>query len=111
MYIFITTLIFIVCVLLILIVLVQNSKGGGLSANFTGNTQTMGVRSAADFLEKATWTLAGIFFVLCMLAVFTMPKPEVSTKSALEEQVQNIQTTNPVAQPELPAPTAQPTGE
>ncbi len=105
MYIFVTVLIFIVCILLILIVLVQNSKGGGLAANFTGNTQTMGVRKTADFLEKATWTLAGVFFFLCILAVYTMPKSETLQKSAIEDKVQNIQTTNPTAQPTLPVPT------
>ncbi|HQA76121.1 MAG TPA: preprotein translocase subunit SecG [Salinivirgaceae bacterium] len=104
MYIFVTILIFIVCILLILIVLVQNSKGGGLAANFTGNTQTMGVRKTADFLEKATWTLAGIFFVLCVLSVASIPKTETEYKSAIEDKVQNIQTTNPTTQPTLPVP-------
>ncbi|MDD2563308.1 MAG: preprotein translocase subunit SecG [Salinivirgaceae bacterium] len=103
MYIFITVLIFIVCVLLILIVLVQNSKGGGLSANFTGNTQTMGVRKTADFLEKATWTLAGVFFFLSVIIVYTIPKTEIETKSALEDKVQNVQPVNPIAQPTAPA--------
>ncbi|HON18548.1 MAG TPA: preprotein translocase subunit SecG [Salinivirgaceae bacterium] len=106
MYIFVTILIFIVSILLILIVLVQNSKGGGLASNFTGNTQTIGVRNTADFLEKATWTLAGIFFFLCILAVYTMPKTEESSKSALEEKVQNVQTINT----NTPPPTL-PTGD
>ncbi len=43
----------------IMIVLVQNSKGGGLAANFTSTGQSMGIRKTADFLEKSTWTLAG----------------------------------------------------
>ena len=38
--------------------LVQNSKGGGLAANFTSAGQSMGIRKTADFLEKSTWTLA-----------------------------------------------------
>ena len=85
--------------------MVQNSKGGGLAANFTGNTQTMGVRGTADFLEKATWTLAGIFFFLCILSVFSMPRIEHSVRSGLEDKVQNIQTTNPTSMPSLPQPT------
>ncbi|MCL1822311.1 MAG: preprotein translocase subunit SecG, partial [Prolixibacteraceae bacterium] len=60
MYYFITVAIFIVCILLILIVLVQNSKGGGLASNFQSSNQVMGVRKTTDFLEKATWTLAGL---------------------------------------------------
>ena len=57
MYIAVSILIFIVCALLILIVLVQNSKGGGLSSSFASSNQIMGVRKTTDFLEKATWTL------------------------------------------------------
>ncbi len=54
----ISILIVIVCVLLILVILVQNSKGGGLASSFSSSNQVMGVRKTADFLEKATWTLA-----------------------------------------------------
>ncbi len=88
MYYFISALIIVVAVLLVLIVLVQNSKGGGLAANFAGNTQVMGVRKTADFLEKATWVLIIVFFVLNVLAVYTMPRPEEEqVKSELEERV------------------------
>lgn len=111
MYIFLTVLIFIVCILLILIVLVQNSKGGGLSANFTGNTQNMGVRKTADFLEKATWTLAGVFFVLCVLAVYAIPKQSTENRSVLEERVQTMPVVTPNAQPVVPVPDAQPEAE
>ena len=58
-YIFISALVILACILQIMIVLVQNSKGGGLAANFTSAGQSMGVRKTADFLEKSTWTLAG----------------------------------------------------
>ena len=60
MYVFITVLILIAAVCLILIVLVQNSKGGGLASSFASSNQIMGAPKTADFLEKATWTLAGI---------------------------------------------------
>ncbi len=49
-YVLVSVLILMVCVLLIFGVLVQNSKGGGLAANFSGS-QVMGVRKTADFLE------------------------------------------------------------
>ena len=68
MYNFISILILIVCVLLVLIVLVQNSKGGGLASNFAETGQMMGVRKTADFLEKATWTLAGALVLLSLAA-------------------------------------------
>ena len=68
MFTVIVILCIIVCILLGLIVLVQNSKGGGLAANFSAPTQVMGVRQTADFLEKATWWLVGILVVLCLMA-------------------------------------------
>lgn len=76
MYIFFSILIVITALLLILIVLVQNSKGGGLASNFGQGNQVMGVRKTADFLEKATWTLAIALFAFCLLASFSIPKPE-----------------------------------
>ena len=47
-------MILICAVLLILVVLVQNSKGGGLASNFSQGNQVMGVKKTTDFLEKAT---------------------------------------------------------
>lgn len=64
----ISILIIIVCILLILVVLVQNSKGGGLASSFASSNQVMGVRKTADFLEKATWTLAIALLALSILS-------------------------------------------
>lgn len=64
----VSVLILIVCILLVLIVLVQNSKGGGLASGFASNNQIMGVRKTSDFLEKATWGLAGLLLVLSLFA-------------------------------------------
>ena len=64
MYIFLTILIVIAAILLTLLVLVQNSKGGGLAAGFSSGNQVMGAPRTADFLEKATWTLIAIIAVL-----------------------------------------------
>jgi len=60
-------LIIVVCILLGLIVLVQNSKGGGLSSTFGGGNQIMGVKKTADVLEKTTWILAAILVALCLV--------------------------------------------
>ncbi|MFN3554510.1 MAG: preprotein translocase subunit SecG [Bacteroidales bacterium] len=73
-YILISVLVLIVCALLILIVLVQNSKGGGLASNFASNNQIMGVRKTTDFLEKATWTLAIALLVLTLTSTFVIPR-------------------------------------
>lgn len=72
MYTFIVVLILIVSVLLAIVVLVQNSKGGGLAANFSAPNQIMGVRKTTDFLEKATWTLAAALVVLSLIATITI---------------------------------------
>ncbi len=53
----------IVCFLLILAVMVQNPKGGGLSSSFGGSQQLGGVQKTTDFLDKSTWTLGGILIV------------------------------------------------
>ena len=70
MYSIIVGLIIFVAVLLILVVLVQNSKGGGLSSQFGGNSsnQFMGVQKTNDLLEKVTWTLAISIVLLTMLS-------------------------------------------
>ena len=64
----ISVLIILVCIFLILIVLVQNSKGGGLASSFSSSNQVMGVRKTADFLEKATWTLAIALLSLSLIS-------------------------------------------
>ena len=69
MYTFITVLIIIAAVLLTLLVLVQNSKGGGLAAGFASGNQVMGAPKTADFLEKATWTLIAIIVFLSIVSV------------------------------------------
>jgi preprotein translocase subunit SecG len=90
MFIVISVLIFIVCLLLILIVLVQNSKGGGLAANFSSSNQVMGVRKTTDFLEKATWTLAGTLLFLSVIAAAFIPRETgVNDDSIMQEQIDN----------------------
>ena len=58
-------------VLITLIVLLQNSKGGGLASNFTAGNQTFGVRQTTDILEKITWGLAIFILVVSIIASFT----------------------------------------
>lgn len=71
MLIFLVVLITLACVLLTLVVLIQNPKGGGLGATFGGfSNQMMGVQRTTDFLEKATWTLAIVLIVFSMLTKF-----------------------------------------
>ena len=74
MYVFISILILIASILLILIVLIQNSKGGGLASGFSSSNQIMGVRKTTDFLEKATWSLAGAVIVLSIVTTAFIPR-------------------------------------
>ncbi len=84
MYLFITILALIVSLLLVLVVLVQNSKGGGLSSGFSSSNQFMGAPKTTDVLEKATWSLAGALLFLCIIAsafvgtTTTVPQSELS---------------------------------
>ena len=64
--------------------LIQNSKGGGLAANFAAGNQTFGVRQTADFLEKATWTLAIIILALCILATAFTPSRKQGDNAVLQ---------------------------
>ncbi|MBD5255293.1 MAG: preprotein translocase subunit SecG [Barnesiella sp.] len=59
-------------VLLIGIVLIQKSKGGGLSSSFAGSNQIMGVRRTNNFIEKMTWYLAAAIAVFAILSSYTM---------------------------------------
>jgi preprotein translocase subunit SecG len=68
MGILISVLIVAVCLLLCVVVLVQNPKGGGLASEFGSANQFGGVRRTADFLEKSTWTLVTALMVLSILS-------------------------------------------
>jgi preprotein translocase subunit SecG len=83
---FIVVLIVIVCILLALVILVQNPKGGGLATGFQGASQIGGVQKTADFLEKSTWYLAIALFVLCLVsAKFYSTKVEGSDPTTTEQ--------------------------
>src|SRR6056297_2097229 len=91
MYVFLTILLMIVCFLLILIVLVQNPKGGGLSSTFGQGNQVMGVRKTTDFLEKATWGLAIALMVLSLFASFSIPDRRAEDENQQTEQTEQTQ--------------------
>jgi protein translocase, SecG subunit len=105
MYTAIAILIVIVSILLTLVVLVQNSKGGGLAANFASGNQTFGVRKTADFLEKATWTLAIIVIVLCITATAFVSTRVSENNSSIINKIEN--SVNTGEQPQFPVDAAQ----
>lgn len=81
MYIFLSILIVLACVLLIGAVLIQKSKGGGLASDYSQGNQFLGYRKTTDFIEKATWSLAVFICVISILASFTVSRP--GSKSAI----------------------------
>ncbi|HSC52850.1 MAG TPA: preprotein translocase subunit SecG [Phnomibacter sp.] len=76
-------LIILASVILGLIILVQNPKGGGLTGNVAGlGNQFMGVKQTTDVLEKGTWLFASIIGILCIVSVLFMG--EAKTNSAID---------------------------
>ena len=67
---FITVFTAFVCVLLMLVVLIQNPKGGGIDSTFSGSSanQMFGAAKSTDFIEKLTWGLAAALFILCIIS-------------------------------------------
>ena len=68
MYTLLIILTILAALLLIGAVLIQRSKGGGLSSSFAGSNQIMGVRRTNSFIEKVTWTLAGL---ICLFSILS----------------------------------------
>ncbi len=92
----------IAAVLLILIVLVQNPKGG-FAANFINANQFGGVAQTNKFLERSTWTLAIVVLLFSILATLTMPRQTVKEdKSAVYEFLQENATNNTPVVPPAP---------
>jgi len=88
MFAFITVLIILVSIVLILTVLVQNSKGGGLSSSFGSGNQFGGVVQTNKFLEKATWILAGALLFLSVMASITVPtEKDKKNESVIQKQI------------------------
>ncbi len=81
----ISILIFLVSLLLIGIVLIQNSKGGGLASGFSSSNQIVGVQRTTDFLEKGTWFLAISLLVLCLIST------AFTSSTVLEEQTSDLE--------------------
>ena len=71
-----SVLIFLASILLIGVVLIQKSKGGGLAASASNYNQFMDVKKTTDFVEKATWGLA-IFICVLSIATPFISKPTI----------------------------------
>ena len=101
MYIVFVILVVLASILMCLIVLIQNSKGGGLASGFASSNQNMGVRKTTDFLEKATWSLAGFMVVASVCASLCMPKVVVVNESLLQQNAVETNVVNPAVAPDF----------
>ncbi|MBC8883378.1 preprotein translocase subunit SecG [Flavobacterium piscinae] len=99
-------LITIVCFLLIVVIMVQNPKGGGLSSTFGNSQQIGGVQKTTDFLDKSTWTLGIILIALIMFSSLAFNDNNESIKI----DKSNVPAKTEISAPaETTAPTASPT--
>lgn len=90
MYTLVTILIIIACILLILVILIQNPKGGGLGQTFGGmSNQFLGVQRTTDFLEKSTWTLIIAVGVLS-LSTFFFVSNKGTVQSGPKSELENV---------------------
>jgi preprotein translocase subunit SecG len=89
MYGLFSVLILITCGLLLLVILVQNPKGGGLASTFGDGNQFMGVKKTSDFLEKSTWGLALVLVALTLMSNFAIDRKENQNQSNIIEQVED----------------------
>jgi preprotein translocase subunit SecG len=104
MYGLIIGIILFLCVLLVLVVLVQNPKGGGLASGFSSSNQIMGVKRTADFIEKATWGFAATIVVLSILATMFINREK---GTGTQTKIQDIE--NAIPSDQVPAyPTTTP---
>ena len=93
MYTVLVILIVVLAILMCFIVLIQESKGGGLASSFSASNQIMGVRKTTDLVEKITWGLAAGMVVLSVLSVYFIPKmvteESAMMKAATEQKAVN----------------------
>ena len=98
MYLLFVVLMVLAAILMCFVVLVQNSKGGGLSSSFASSNQIMGVRKTTDFIEKLTWGLA-IFMVVISIATSYVIPTTTEGSSVIMDQAVKEQKTNPLNAP------------
>jgi preprotein translocase subunit SecG len=110
MYIALVSIIIFICVLLVLVVLAQNSKGGGLSGQFggAGASQLMGVKRTGDLLEKLTWGFAIALVILTLVTHAILDTSDISATNRSVNQERAAQQAPTVAPPAPKATGAQP---
>ncbi len=108
MYLFLVILMVVAAILMCFIVLIQNSKGGGLASGFSSSNEIFGVRKTTDVLEKLTWGLAVFMVIASIATAYVMPSASQQDGSVIMEQAQQEEKTNPY---NLPAGSTAPKAE
>lgn len=94
-------LIILACVVLGMIILIQNPKGGGLAGNVGGfSNQLMGVKQTTDVLEKGTWVLAVVVGLFCLFSTVFVPRVAANNTRVPEK----VNATGVPQQQQAPAP-------
>ncbi|HOI09022.1 MAG TPA: preprotein translocase subunit SecG [Myxococcota bacterium] len=80
----------VVSLLLVVMILLQPGKGGGMGAVFGGGSSTsvFGGRGATTILSKGTGILAALFFVLSIAIAMTGSERSVTTDAPAEVPVE-----------------------
>jgi preprotein translocase subunit SecG len=101
MYSILLTLLLIDCFALVVAVLLQAGKGGGLAAGFGGagtGMEMMGSRQTVTFLHTATKWLGGAFLVICfVLSILTVRG--TAPRSLIESEMQGQRQAAPADAP------------
>jgi preprotein translocase subunit SecG len=108
MFTLLISLIVLFSALLIILILVQNPKGGGISGEFSssGATQMFGVQKTGDLVEQLTWGFSIAILVLALLTNFT-----ISTETGEAIKSVNVEKAATKTVPAAPAPMQKPTGK
>lgn len=106
LFITLAVLVMIAAILLTLVVLLQNGKGGGMASNFVAGNATFGVRETTNILEKITWGLAVVILVLSVVSSFMIRDSKKGAKNEAQQMVEEKEAAAETATagvPELPA--------
>lgn len=100
MFLTLIILIVIAAIILTFVVLIQNSKGGGLAAGFSSANQVFGVRKTTDRIEKFTWILIGTIVVLSVFAAGVHKRSNNAKSSGLfKDAAEQVETQRTQQQP------------
>lgn len=101
MYTLLIVLFVFVCIIMVITILLQASKGGGLAGSFGGMggaSGFLGARGAVSFLQKLTVGLAISYGLLCLI-ISLLSRPAETLPSETQERIRQEQQANPVPAP------------